>query len=64
MIAKIVGFKGNIVWDKDKPDGTPRKVLNVEKIHHRTGWKHKTSLKDGLTKTYDWFLENQNNIRT
>ena len=62
LIAKITSFKGKIEWDTNKPDGTPRKVTNVSKLNN-LGWKHKTSLEDGLRSTYNWFLENKSNIR-
>jgi GDP-L-fucose synthase len=56
IIAKTVGYSGSVVWDTTKPDGTPRKLLNVEKLHN-LGWRHKISLKDGVEKTYNAFLE-------
>lgn len=56
MIKEIVGYKGKIVFDKTKPDGTPRKLLDISKLHN-LGWKHKTSLKDGLKITYQDFLK-------
>ena len=56
MIKEVVGYQGNIVFDTTKPDGTPRKLLDVSKLHG-LGWKHKTSLKEGLTITYQSFLE-------
>ena len=62
IVADVTGFKGEIKWDADKPDGTPRKVTDMSKLHSM-GWKHKTLLKDGLKKTYEWFLNNENNIR-
>lgn len=58
MIKKIVDFKGEIVNDTTKPDGTPKKLLDVSKLH-RLGWKHKTTLSEGVKKTYEWFLKNQ-----
>jgi len=58
LIKKIVGFEGEIVNDTTKPDGTPRKLLDVSKLHS-LGWRHSTSLKDGIEKTYKWFLEDQ-----
>ena len=61
-IADITGFKNEILWDNTKPDGTPRKVLNSTKLHE-LGWEHKNNLEDGLKKTYDWFLKNQNVYR-
>ena len=55
-IKAIVGFEGNIVYDLDKPDGTLRKCLDVDKIH-ALGWHHQTSLEEGLRKTYAWYLK-------
>lgn len=55
MISEIVGFKGEIVYDNSKPDGTPRKLLDVSRINE-LGWKAKTELRDGIKKTYEWFL--------
>ena len=57
LIAGIVGFKGEIVYDSSKPDGTPRKLMDVSRINN-LGWKYKTSLKEGIEKTYQWFLNN------
>ena len=57
MIQKIVGFQGEIVWDVSRPNGTPRKLLDMSRIHS-TGWKHKIELEDGIKMAYDWFLEN------
>lgn len=59
VIAEIVGYKGEIIWDKEKPDGTPRKLLDVSLLK-RLGWKYSTELSDGIRITYKWFLENQN----
>ena len=56
-IKEIVGFEGDIVFDKTKPNGTPRKLMDVSRINS-LGWKHKTNLKTGIEKTYKWFLEN------
>ncbi|OOV18759.1 GDP-L-fucose synthase [Flavobacterium sp. LM4] len=56
-IQQITGHKGEIIWDATKPDGTPRKLMDVSKMHH-LGWKHKIELQEGIQKTYDWFLEN------
>lgn len=61
-IASVVGFKGNIIFDSSKPDGTPRKLMDVSRLT-KMGWKWSTSLYDGLTITYDWFLKNQNHFR-
>ena len=57
LIKKTVGYEGKIVWDKTKPDGTPRKWLNVKKLH-TLGWKHKIALEKGLKMTYDWYKAN------
>lgn len=56
MTAGIVGFKGNVVWDTTKPDGTPRKLLDVSKIK-KMGWSPTIELRDGVSTTYRWFLE-------
>jgi len=58
MIAKQVGFEGTIGYDSSKPDGTPRKLLDVGRIN-KLGWKAKTSLEDGLKKTIRWYVENR-----
>lgn len=54
IIQKIVGFKGNISFDADKPDGTMRKLTDVTKLHD-LGWKHQMKIEDGLAKVYDWY---------
>ena len=59
MISEIVGFKGDVVYDQSKPDGTPRKLLDVSRIN-KLGWKAKTDLRDGIKKTYEWFLARNN----
>ncbi|WP_396170176.1 GDP-L-fucose synthase family protein [Flavobacterium sp.] len=56
-IQKIVGHQGEIIWDASKPDGTPRKLMDISKMHD-LGWKHQVNLEDGIAKTYAWFLEN------
>lgn len=56
-IQQITGHKGEIIWDSTKPDGTPRKLMDVTKMHD-LGWKHKIELQEGIQKTYNWFLEN------
>lgn len=58
-IQQIVGHSGQIIWDVDKPDGTPRKLLNVEKLKSE-GWAASTPFKIGIEKTYQWFCENSN----
>ncbi|HYA85558.1 MAG TPA: GDP-L-fucose synthase [Nitrospirota bacterium] len=57
FIKSTVSFRGHIVLDPTKPDGTPHKLLDVSRLH-KLGWKHKTSLEEGLKKTYDDFLGN------
>lgn len=61
LIKKIVGFKGNIVLDSSKPDGTMRKLLDVSKINN-LGWRYKTELEEGLTIAYNDFLKNYENL--
>jgi GDP-L-fucose synthase len=61
-IQKITGHQGEIVWDSSKPDGTPRKLMDITKMHD-LGWKHKIDLEEGIQMTYDWFLENVNEIK-
>ena len=56
LIQKIVGYQGEIHWNTDKPDGTPRKLMDVSKLHN-LGWKHRIELEEGITKTYRDFLE-------
>ena len=61
-IAKIVGYEGDINFNKDFPDGTPRKVLNIDKLE-KLGWKSKIGLTDGLNSTFKWFQDNANSFR-
>lgn len=61
-IKKITNFKGRIIWDKTKPDGTPRKLLNIDRLK-KIGWAPKIDLTTGIKKTYTWFLKNEKNIR-
>jgi GDP-L-fucose synthase len=62
LIKFIVGYEGGIVFDSDKPDGTPRKVLDVSRINY-LGWGRKVDLEIGLADTYQWFLGNQERLR-
>jgi GDP-L-fucose synthase len=55
-IKALTGFEGEIVWNSSRPDGTPRKLLDVSRLHG-LGWKHRTSLKEGLEKTYAAFVD-------
>ena len=57
LVKEVVGFKGKIVLDPTKPDGTPRKLLDVSRLEN-AGWEYKTELKDGIEKAYKWYLEN------
>jgi GDP-L-fucose synthase len=61
-IQKVVGHKGQIVWDAEKPDGTPRKLMDVSKMKN-IGWQYSIELQEGIEKTYKWFLENIENIK-
>ncbi|RCS27705.1 GDP-L-fucose synthase [Polaribacter sp. WD7] len=61
-IQKVTGHQGEIVWDSDKPDGTPRKLMDVSKMK-KLGWQYSTELQEGIEKTYTWFLENIENIK-
>ena len=57
-IVDVVGYAGEVKWDTSKPNGTPRKLLNVDKIH-KLGWKHKIGLREGIVSTYRWYMENE-----
>ena len=59
MIAKTLNYNGSLLFDRDKPDGAPRKVLDVSKLNS-FGWYHKTNFEIALKQTYKWFLENKN----
>ena len=61
-IQKVTGHQGKIVWDDSKPDGTPRKLMDVSKMKG-LGWEYSTELGDGIKKTYKWFLENIDTIK-
>lgn len=61
-IQQVTGHKGHIRWDTDKPDGTPRKLMDVSKLK-KEGWTFSTGLTDGIQKTYDWFKQNRDEIR-
>ncbi|WP_318480494.1 GDP-L-fucose synthase [Photobacterium leiognathi] len=61
-MAKVVGFGGDVVFDSTKPDGTPRKLMDVSRLAD-LGWRYSVSLEEGLTHTYQWFLANQDNFR-
>lgn len=61
-IARAVGYRGEILWDTDKPDGTPRKLLDVSLLK-RLGWQYSVELDEGIERTYQWFLQNQEKFR-
>ena len=60
LVAKAANFTGNIVWDETKPDGTPRKLINVDKLHS-LGWKHKVEIEEGVKKLYNWYQDSLKN---
>jgi GDP-L-fucose synthase len=62
MIKMVSGYKGEILWDSSKPDGTPKRLLDVKKLFD-LGWRPKIKLQDGLETTYKWFQENYSNVR-
>ncbi|UJP63379.1 GDP-L-fucose synthase family protein [Mongoliitalea daihaiensis] len=62
MIQRIVGHEGDIFWDSSKPDGTPRKLMDVSKMS-QAGWKAKIGLEEGIKSTYQWFLQNQDSFK-
>ena len=62
MVKKTVGFEGEIIWNDSMPDGTPRKLTDVTKLH-ALGWRHKVELEEGIQMAYDWFKENVENAR-
>lgn len=61
-IAKVTGFGGQILYDKSKPDGAPRKLMDVSRLR-LLGWQSGIGLEDGLRSTYDWFIENNQSLR-
>ncbi len=61
-VKKVVGYEGDIVWNTDMPDGTPRKLTNVDKLHG-LGFAHKVELEEGIELSYKWFCENVENAR-
>ena len=57
MVKDLVGYEGELVFDSTKPDGMPKKLLDVSKLHD-AGWHHKINFEEGLKRTYDWYLTN------
>ena len=62
LICDVVGFKGELAWDPSKPDGTPRKLLDVTRLRE-VGWKPSISLRDGIARTYEWFLAKYGSVK-
>jgi len=62
IIQKITGHQGNIFWDDSKPNGAPRKLMDISKMKE-LGWQYSTELEDGIKKTYKWFLDNIDTIK-
>jgi len=62
LVACVVGFEGKIAWDFSKPDGPPKKLMNVEKVN-KLGWKHSINLMSGLKSTYSWYIQNVEEAR-
>lgn len=62
IIQKTVGHTGEIIWDSSKPDGTPRKLMDVSKLKNK-GWSYSIDLEEGIQRTYQWFKENHNNYK-
>ncbi len=63
MIAEVVGFEGALRFDTTKPDGTPRKLMDVSRLT-RLGWRAAIPLREGLADTYRWYLEQHGNLRS
>ena len=63
MVKEVTGFNGKLTFNTTKPDGTPRKLLDVSRLH-QAGWKAKTDLKQGIKTTYEWFLQNTDKYRS
>ncbi|WP_180111891.1 GDP-L-fucose synthase [Acinetobacter sp. YH12136] len=63
LICDVIGYQGKLIFNAQKPDGTPRKVLDISRLH-QLGWQHQISLKKGLAQTYSWYLNQQGQLRT
>ena len=61
-VRRIIGYEGEIRWNKNMPDGTPRKLTDVSRLHE-LGWTHKVGLEEGIKRAYNWFLENEDKAR-
>ena len=62
LVQRVVGFEGEIVFDPGKPDGTPRKLLDVSRLH-ALGWRARIGLEDGIRETYRWYLAHADEAR-
>ena len=62
IVKKTVGYQGEIIWNAEMPDGTPRKLTDVSKLHS-LGWHHKVELEEGVALAYEWFVQNEQNAR-
>lgn len=62
LIRDTVGYKGELLWDTDKPDGTPRKLLDVSRLH-KLGWRHRLELQRGIKDTFQWYLDNIDRLK-
>ena len=62
LVADVVGYEGEIETDPSKPDGTPRKLMDVSRINE-LGWRARIGLREGVESTYEWFLDNQESFR-
>ena len=58
LVQRVVGYEGPVLWDDSRPDGTPRKLMDVSRIR-ALGWAPEVGLEDGIRRTYDWYLENR-----
>jgi Nucleoside-diphosphate-sugar epimerases len=56
LVVRTVGFEGDVIWDDSKPNGTPRKLIDVDKLH-RLGWTHKVEINDGVERLYEWYRD-------
>ena len=63
LICEVIGYDGELIFNQQKPDGTPRKILDVSRLH-QLGWQHRISLKQGLKQTYLWYLNHQGQLRS
>jgi GDP-L-fucose synthase len=63
LMCEVIGYEGKLIFNLEKPDGTPRKVLDISRLH-QLGWQHQISLKQGLKQTYLWYLNHQGQLRS